>query len=170
MFISIQRYGIAWLVRPIVLVMFVMSALSLLRPMLQDIRERHGIKAMLSNFGQPHLSTDNLFPAALLCLFLLMLWMSIDWSFEAKIVPTIVGLGAIISCSLSLANDIFAPRLDRRLYALQRRHELASTQKDAGAMTDLCRSIFPRSAREPPAAQAAPRKPPVPSVGRRRRR
>jgi hypothetical protein len=59
--------------------------LSLLRPMLQDIRERHGIKAMLSNFGQPHLSAYNLFPAALLCLFLLMLWMSIDWSFGQSV-------------------------------------------------------------------------------------
>jgi TctA family transporter len=110
MFISIERYGIAWMLRPVVIVMFVMSALSLLRPMLQDIREHHGIKEMLSNFGRPHLSTDNLFPAALLCLFLLMLWMSVDWAFEAKIVPTIVGLGAVISCGLSLANEIFSVR------------------------------------------------------------
>jgi TctA family transporter len=110
MFISIERYGVAWMLRPIVIVMFVMSALSLLRPMLQDIREHHGIKAMLSNFGRPHLSADNLFPAGLLCLFLVMLWMSMDWSFEAKIVPTIVGLGAVISCSLSLANEIFGAR------------------------------------------------------------
>jgi hypothetical protein len=110
MFISIERYAIAWMLRPVVIVMFVMSALSLLRPMLQDIREHHGIKAMLSNFGRPHLSTDNLFPAALLCLFLLMLWMSVDWAFEAKIVPTIVGLGAVISCGLSLANEIFSVR------------------------------------------------------------
>src|SRR6516162_1128112 len=35
MFISIERYGIAWMLRPIVIVMFVMSVLSLLRPMLQ---------------------------------------------------------------------------------------------------------------------------------------
>jgi len=129
MFISIQRYGIAWMVRPIVLVMFVMSALSLLRPMLQDIRERHGIKAMLSNFGQPHLSSDNLFPAALLCLFLLMLWMSIDWSFEAKIVPTIVGLGAIISCSLSLANDIFSLRHGESEMGLAEKAKAVVTQK-----------------------------------------
>jgi hypothetical protein len=112
MFISIERYGIAWMLRPIVIVMFAMSALSLLRPMLQDIREHHGIKAMLSNFGRPHLSTDNLFPAALLCLFLVMLWMSIPWSFEAKIVPTIIGVGAVISCGLSLANEIFSVRRD----------------------------------------------------------
>src|SRR6201981_1704749 len=93
MFISIERYGLEWMTRPIVMAMFLLSAISLARPLLQDIREHHGMRAMLSNFGRPHLSTDNLFPAALLCLFLLMLWMSIDWSFEAKIVPTIVGLG-----------------------------------------------------------------------------
>src|SRR5216684_83628 len=47
MFISIERYGISWMLRPIVVVMLAMSALSLLRPMLQDIREHHGVKAML---------------------------------------------------------------------------------------------------------------------------
>src|ERR1700730_3747437 len=100
MFISIERYGVDWMMRPIVIVMLAMSALSLARPMLQDIREHHAIKAMLSNFGAPRLSSDNLFPAALLCLFVVMMAMSIPWSFEAKIVPTIVGIGAVISCPL----------------------------------------------------------------------
>jgi hypothetical protein len=74
---------------------------------LQDIREHHGIKRMLTDFGAPRLSTDNLFPAAMLCLFLVMLAMSIHWPFEAKIIPTIVGVTAVIAVSLSLANDIF---------------------------------------------------------------
>ena len=129
MFISIERYGISWMLRPIVIVMFVMSALSLLRPMLQDIRAHHGIKGILSNFGRPHLSTDNLFPAALLCLFLLMLWMSIDWSFEAKIVPTIVGLGAVISCGLSLANEIFSVRHSESEPGLAEKAKAVVTQK-----------------------------------------
>ena len=38
MFISIQRYGISWMLRPVVVVMFIMAGLSLLRPLLQDIR------------------------------------------------------------------------------------------------------------------------------------
>jgi TctA family transporter len=107
LFISIERYGIDWMVRPIVIVMFTMAGLSLLRPVLQDIREHHGIKAMLSNFGAPRLSTNNLFPVALLCLFLVMLVTSIPWPFGAKIVPMIVGVIAVVSCGLSLANDIF---------------------------------------------------------------
>jgi hypothetical protein len=84
---------------------------------------------MLSNFGRPHLSTDNLFPAALLCLFLLMLWMSIPWSFEAKIVPTIVGLGAIISCGLSLANEIFSVQHGEDEAGLAEKAKAAVTQK-----------------------------------------
>src|SRR5215813_4943200 len=107
MFISIERYGTSWLLRPVVVGMFILSALTLLRPVLQDIREHHGIRRMLTDFGAPRLSPDNLFPAAMLCLFLVMLWMSIPWPFEAKIIPTIVGITAVIAVCLSLANDVF---------------------------------------------------------------
>ena len=107
MFISIERYGVSWMLRPIVMVMFAMSILTLTRPMLQDIREHHGIKAMLSNFGAPRLTSDNLFPAALLSLFAVMLYQSLSWSFEARIIPSIVGTGAVLFGGLSLANDMF---------------------------------------------------------------
>src|SRR5262249_1988952 len=52
-------------------------------------------------------SADNLFPAALLCLFGAMLWESTSWPLAARIVPTIVGIAAVVACGLSLANDIF---------------------------------------------------------------
>jgi hypothetical protein len=135
MFISIERYGVDWLVKPFVLVMFTFAALSLLGPFLQDIRShaprsarsapatgrfrfvtrfwnglkttKAGLKFMLTNFGRAQFSTDNLFPAALLILFAVMLSQSFDWAFAARIVPTIVGVGAILFCSLSLINDIF---------------------------------------------------------------
>ncbi len=112
MFISIERYGVEWMLRPGVIVMFALAVLTLLRPVIQDIREHHGVGAMLSNFGKPHLSLDNLFPAGLLILFTVMLAMSVHWPFEAKIIPTIVGVGAVLACGLSLANEIFsrAPR------------------------------------------------------------
>jgi hypothetical protein len=62
---------------------------------------------MVTNFGTAQFSTDNLFPAALLILFIVMLSQSFDWAFAARVVPTIVGIGAILFCSLSLANDVF---------------------------------------------------------------
>jgi hypothetical protein len=63
---------------------------------------------MLSNFGRPKFSTDHLFPAALLCLFLMMLATSTDWPFAARVIPTIVASVAVIACGLSLANDVFS--------------------------------------------------------------
>jgi TctA family transporter len=107
MFISIQRYGISWMLRPFVVVMFIMAGLSLLRPLLADIRSHGGVKKMVSQWGHPMLSPENLFAAALLCLFIAMIAASLEWSFAARIIPTIVGTGAILFCSLSLINDVF---------------------------------------------------------------
>jgi hypothetical protein len=36
-----------------------------------------------------------------------MLYQSLGWSFEAREIATIVGTGAVLFCTLSLANDIF---------------------------------------------------------------
>src|SRR5215471_16716421 len=116
MFISIERYGISWLIPQswdfhtwhwIVLVMFAMAIMSLMGPLLQDVRAHHGVRAMLSDFGRPIFTSDNVFNVGLLGLFLVMLYQSLSWSFEARIIPTIVGTGAILFCTLSLANDIF---------------------------------------------------------------
>jgi TctA family transporter len=107
MFISIQRYGISWMLRPFVVVMFIMAGLSLLRPLLADVRGHGGLRKMVSQWGHPMFSSENLFAAALLCLFIVMLGESFEWSFAARIIPTIVGTGAILFCSLSLINDVF---------------------------------------------------------------
>ena len=147
MFISIERYGVDWLVKPFVLIMFALAAITLLGPLLQDIRAHapqtarprraflgmsalavllkggppavlasigyalvdtwRGLKVMVTNFGTPQYSVGNLFSAGLLVLFIVMLSQSFDWPFAARIVPTIVGVGAILFCSLSLINDVF---------------------------------------------------------------
>jgi len=106
LFISIERYGVSWMIKPFVLVMFGLAAFSLLGPLIADIRGHGGPRKMLSKWGHPVFSTDNLFPAALLILFIVMLSLSFDWAFAARIVPTIVGIGAILFCGLGLANDI----------------------------------------------------------------
>jgi TctA family transporter len=107
MFISIQRYGGAWMLRPLVLVMFAAALWSLLRPFIQDIRAHGGPKGMISGFGPPRFAWQNLFPAFLLCLFIAMMREAVDWSLYAKIVPLIIGSAAILFCTLTLANDIF---------------------------------------------------------------
>src|SRR4029077_1852766 len=107
MFISIERYGVSWMLRPFVVLMFAMAALVRLGPLMQDSRGHGGFKKLVSLWGHPLFSTDNLFPAALLCLFLVMLSQSHEWAFAARVIPTIVGIGAVLFCSLSLLNDVF---------------------------------------------------------------
>ncbi len=110
MFISIERFGASWLTRPIVLAMFALALLTITRPLLQDVREHHGIGAMLKTFGAPRFTPSNLFPAALLSLIAVMFAVSLQWDFAAKIIPVIVGCGALLTGGLSLANDIFSKR------------------------------------------------------------
>lgn len=129
MFISIERYGISWMTRPVVMAMFGMALLSLLGPVLQDIREHHGVKAMLSNFGAPRLTMNNLFPFALLALFSVMLFQSTQWAFEARIIPTIVGTGALLFGTLSLANDIFGKKHEGEKSGLAEKAKAVVTQK-----------------------------------------
>jgi len=107
LFISIQRYGTEWLLNPLVIVLFTLAALSLFRPLLQDVRAYGGVSGLLSDFGRPKFSWTNLFPLSLLILFGVMMTETTTWSPLAKIVPVIVGIAAILFCSLALFTDIF---------------------------------------------------------------
>ena len=107
MFISIQRYEAEWMLRPMVVVMFLASAWTLLRPFMQDIRAHGGVKRMITDFGRPQIRAQNLFPVFLLCLFISMMAEAIGWRLYAKLIPMIVGSGAILFCTLALANEVF---------------------------------------------------------------
>ena len=126
MFISIQRYGVTWMLRPLVVVMFIMSLLSLLRPFLQDVKAHGGWKGMLSDFHAPKFRWEQAFPAFLLVLFAVMMAEAITWNFYAKIIPMIVGVGAISFCSLSLLNDLFKAETNKaKTLAAEARGEVA---------------------------------------------
>ncbi|MGE3245979.1 MAG: tripartite tricarboxylate transporter permease [Beijerinckiaceae bacterium] len=107
MFISIQRYGADWMMRPLVLLLFAMAALTLVGPFVKDVRAHGGVRGMLSDFHAPKFTWNNLFPIGLLVLFAIMLAEALTWNAAAAIIPLIVGFGAIAFCSLSLANDVF---------------------------------------------------------------
>ncbi len=108
LFISIERFGADWLLHPLVIVILAMAALSLLRPFFQDVRAHGGIGRMLADFGPPRPTGSDLFPAALLCLFVAMLVQSWHWALTARLVPTIVGFGAVAFCGASLLNHMCA--------------------------------------------------------------
>jgi TctA family transporter len=107
LFISIQRYGGAWMLRPLVIVMFAAAAWTLLRPFWQDVRAHGGVRGLVSDFGAPRLAWSNLFPVFLLCLFAVMMYQAVGWSLYAKLIPLIIGSAAILFCALALANEVF---------------------------------------------------------------
>jgi len=107
LFISIQRYGIDWMLHPVVIVMFALALAGLLRSFLGDVRAHGGARKMLAGFGAPRFGPGNLLPAALACIVVAMLLASQDWGIEAAIIPMIVGTGATLFCVLTLANDVF---------------------------------------------------------------
>jgi TctA family transporter len=108
MFISIERYGTEWLLRPVVVVFFVMAASSLLRPLLHDLRAHGGVKALSTGFGRPRFEPRFLFALFFVGLFGFALIDATTWNFEAKIIPMIVCIGGLVACGASLLNDIFA--------------------------------------------------------------
>jgi hypothetical protein len=71
------------------------------------VKAHGGIKGLLSDFGRPRFSWTNLFPVALLILFAAMIAQALEWNPLARIVPLIVGSGAIAFCTLALANEVF---------------------------------------------------------------
>ncbi|HEY4135005.1 MAG TPA: tripartite tricarboxylate transporter permease [Alphaproteobacteria bacterium] len=107
MFISIERYGVEWMKRPVVIGLFAMAMLSLLSPFFKDVKAHGGIKGMLSDMHKPHITGMQIFPIFMIGLVTVMLSQAIGWNFDAKIIPMIVSIGALLFCGLSLLNDVF---------------------------------------------------------------
>jgi TctA family transporter len=107
LFISIQRYGVDWFARPIVIGIFAISAFGLFRPLIADIRKQGGVGGMLSGFGTPHFNATHLMHAFLLFVFGYLLFEASSWNFSAKIVPMIVGTIGFSCVAISLANEVF---------------------------------------------------------------
>jgi len=106
LFISIQRYGVDWFARPIVMGIFAISLFGLIRPLLQDVRKEGGVMGMLSGYGKPHFERENLMNVFLICVFGYLLWEASTWNFSAKIVPMIVGSLGLAFCSISFLNEV----------------------------------------------------------------
>ncbi len=116
MFISIQRYEWAWLAKPMVVVLFAMSALALLKPFYEDVKASGGVGSLLKGFGKPTFWPRDLFYVFFLGLVGVMLWEAWEWNFSAKLVPMIVGSLALLFAGLSLIFQIFRrPELQQRV-------------------------------------------------------
>ncbi len=107
MFISIQRYGANWLLSPSVVILFGFAILSLSAPFIQNVRSRGGLGSLLSGFHAPAWKPQQLFPVFLIGTIIVLMTNMEHWTSQAKIVPMVVAVGALLFCGSSLANAIF---------------------------------------------------------------
>jgi TctA family transporter len=106
MFISIQRYGIDWFARPLVIVLFVVSIYGLVRPLISDIRKEGGVLKMMSGYGSFNFQKHNWFHVFVICVISVMLFEASRWNRHAAIVPLIVGTLGLIFVSFALLNEV----------------------------------------------------------------
>jgi len=107
MFISVGRYGIDWLSRPVVVVLFALAIMGLMRPLFHEYKSNGGIMGVLRNFGPAQFRWGQLFTIFFLGVILAMVVMASEWRFNAQIVPLIVGGVALTTVTLSLLNQTF---------------------------------------------------------------
>jgi putative tricarboxylic transport membrane protein len=107
MFISIERYGLNWLTRPVVIALLTIAIYTLLRPFFQDVKIHGGWKNMLSGFGRPRFHLTDAFYAFWIGLVVIMLVQASAWDYSAKVVPMIVGVFGLTAAIISLLNQSF---------------------------------------------------------------
>src|SRR5436309_12746148 len=106
LFISIERYGLSWMLRPVVVVLFALAILGLVRPLLQDIRSQGGLGRMLTSFQRPTFHPSQLFTMFMIALVGSAVVVALRWDFSAKVVPLVVGTAALCAAALSLFNEM----------------------------------------------------------------
>jgi len=106
MFISIERYGLTWLARPVVAILLLIAIVGLVRPLLADVRAIGGPAKMAATFGAPRFRPQQLFTVFMLATIGTLVVIATRWDFSAKIVPLVVGGIALAMISLSLFNEL----------------------------------------------------------------
>ncbi len=124
MFISVQRYNTEWLLRPVVIGLLILAALSLLRPFIQDVRIQGGLRNMVLNLGKPTFRLTDLAYIFFIAVVGVMLWQASGWNHDAKLVPMIVGVTALACMVISLLYQVC------RRPGTQRVHGLAEAARE----------------------------------------
>jgi TctA family transporter len=106
LFIANQLYGWSWLVRPVVLVMFLVIGWALYRPISQMVR-RIAADVRASGGLRPRLTASGVFTLVLIGVILIAFATSGEWQPDAKIVPYTAAIAALVAAVLNLGLEVF---------------------------------------------------------------
>lgn len=104
LFISIARFGDAWLLRPIVVLFFGLAIAGFVMPIYRDLRKRGA--GMASGFGRPVFRPSQLVHVFIIALLIFALLEMPSWNPSSRIVPSILGTIGLVMTTLSLAIDL----------------------------------------------------------------
>lgn len=113
LFISMRRYGLDWVSRPVVLVAFSLTAIVLIRALLHFMKLEGGIKKTLQSFGLPILKGSDLVYVAVFIVLAYAMYETLEWRPQAQPGPQIIGAVALGILTVSFLVKIL--RTNRRL-------------------------------------------------------
>ncbi|MET0429527.1 MAG: tripartite tricarboxylate transporter permease, partial [Microvirga sp.] len=111
LFISVDRFGDAWLLRPIVVIFLGLAILGFVMPLYRDLRKK-GTR-VFAGFGRPTIRPSQLIHVFIIAVVLFAMTSIPDWNESSRIVPEILGPIALVLTSLSLAVDMMQRRRPR---------------------------------------------------------
>jgi hypothetical protein len=107
MFISSMRYGLSWLLDPVVFTLLALAVIGLFRPGVQELLRQRRSGRPMRGIQPIRIVPSDLLWIALLGLFLWMLWDTGNFgASEAQVAPYVVGTIGTLLVGLSLANRI----------------------------------------------------------------
>ena len=107
MFVSIDLFGAAWLLRPGVIVLFSLSIIGILGPFVREVKASRGIVKMLGNLTAPRFDVHTAFYAAYILALAALIYFTRDWEPLSTIAPLIVAYLALGIAAVSFFNHTF---------------------------------------------------------------
>ena len=114
LFLSVNNYGLAWLLRPAVLVIMGLTLAGAFYPLFKRVREKRAKKGELSPAEVPgaqngtgiHLNWASAFSVAVVVIFGAALWQSRTFTFTAGFFPWVIGIPVFVLGIVQLVFDL----------------------------------------------------------------
>jgi TctA family transporter len=127
LFVSVERYGIEWLWRPVVIVVLLLALWGLIRPLMKQWKAAGGLNGMITGYSNPQFDKNSVFYVFFICFAVVMVFTAMHWNFTAKFVPMVVGIFAVVVAGISFLNHTFRARDDNGDDVSQYRKEATKT-------------------------------------------
>ena len=105
LFISVSRYGMGWMLRPIVIIIAILIGLSLYYGLRMTARSEEKSQKKTS-FGF-RFDFGSLFTLLFFVIFALGVFTARDWQIQARLFPWVVGFPILALCTYQLFKDLF---------------------------------------------------------------